>query len=706
MFQKEQSLQGRKKKAVDVPVRKSDRRKLLERAKRYFDAVASVSGDADADADGNGNGNDNDNDSRTVIDSILDATFLQGNLSARSLPMEGGKAWNMLLYLKTPSANDDQADSPSVDWAYSTSSQFVWMALEEKGKVVRETPTVAMWAVVVSALPQFLTKQNAVWVPSAVSKYVCRGADLMRAGMRTLPQANDVEMAPILVQGNPQPFAVGQVKSPQEPIGVGITGIGVLIWNAYGDDMWRFSNTKMQRMGEKHYNQVGGQPMDNGNYGNIGFQEGKWVVPIVDSPENADTTSSDEDVEEDHIVQDGDAIGEGIGEQAAKVVGNDSNTSSSPEKGTENPPPIQKDAQEPLSPDQILHQSVLRALLTLQKKDLPIPVGTFYAQHVIPNRPDGTTIDLKATTYKKFGSYLKLQMERGLLQVGADKSNPRNTDPVAILIGYDKKHDDLKGIEKPVKDSTADPTLKTSKLVLVNLYTIPSNWKSLLALKDDDVSAANATSEERRGAGMLTTAEARKILEDYIAREELVPPTRPDQVTLDGPLTEIFYKKQNDTPERLLRKDLVKQLTTKLSPAYALVAMPGSKITKLAKGTPPKIEIEVSRRQSNKFVTRVRGLEDYGIDAAYFSKDVAKRLACSASIETAAAPGRAALRKSHVELIFQGNVVNEIEALLVDESLSNHGGVKGSEYSVPKEVIDVKMKKGVPGRKKGGRQNK
>jgi translation initiation factor 2D len=114
--------------------------------------------------------------------------------------------------------------------------------------------------------------------------------------------------------------------------------------------------------------------------------------------------------------------------------------------------------------------------------------------------------------------------------------------------------------------------------------------------------------------------------------------------------------------------------------------MPGSKITKLARGLPPKVQFEVSRRQSNKFVTRAWGLEEFGIDPQYFCKDVQQRLAISASIDAdPASSGHAALpKKGHVELVFGANIVSELEALLSgNESISNHGGVKNSEYSVP-----------------------
>ncbi|KAL3927074.1 MAG: hypothetical protein SGBAC_013228, partial [Bacillariaceae sp.] len=161
-------------------------------------------------------------------------------------------------------------------------------------------------------------------------------------------------------------------------------------------------------------------------------------------------------------------------------------------------------------------------------------------------------------------------------------------------------------------------------------------------------------------------------------------------------------------PTALKRKDVYQQFMARLQPAYALVAMPGSKITILKRGSPPKVEIEVSMRQSRKFVTRIRGMEEYGIDGQVLSKDVSKRLACSSTVDTEASNGRAALMKGRVEVEFQGNICDELEALLTgDESLSTHGGVKNSDYAIPLKVLEVILRKGVPARKrKGGGKKK
>eukprot|EP01083_Nonionella_stella_P047051 125944_1 len=119
--------------------------------------------------------------------------------------------------------------------------------------------------------------------------------------------------------------------------------------------------------------------------------------------------------------------------------------------------------------------------------------------------------------------------------------------------------------------------------------------------------------------------------------------------------------------------------------AYAIVSMPGSVILSMKRGSPPKVSFSVEARQSKrKFVTRVRGLEEYGINPERFANDVSKRFACSSSIEKEAA-GRETLKKGHVECVFQGNLVDEWSALLMGNAkLSTHGGAKNSEYSLPK----------------------
>ena len=504
-------------------------------------------------------------------------------------------------------------------------------------------------------------------------------------------------------------------------IGPGTKGKGVTVVHAYGDDLWRqqrpSQNQSTRLDPDAVVNPRGGTPYDAGHYGNIGFVEGQYVVPIVAAQPQQEERQDDDEPKGTNQVSEAD--------ETEKNANNGDGESSSPppdEDGGDHNDRASDDEPTP-TPEEVLHAAVCRALVSLNvKKDLPMIMSTFYAQHVLKNRPTNTTIQLKQTKWKKFGAYVTEKKEDGLLTVGPDSSKK---DPMAMLVGYDRRHSDLQpyleeqrraeveggGADAASASGSRDNNSK--RLVMVDLYCIPNHVVSLLRLDRDTVKAANATSAERRGTGMLTLKEARAVLEDYIVREELLVSSVNHQVQLDGPLTDVLYKKQKKSkqasataaasnssnseaaPTSLTRKDLITKWQSCLEPAYALVEVPGNAIVKLGRGKPPAVTIEVTRRQSKKFVTCVRGLENFGVDPVVFSNDVAHRFACSASVTPAASA------HGPTEAQFQGNLADELEALLLgDESLTTHGGARGSTYHLPKNSIDVVLRKGVPARKK------
>ena len=95
----------------------------------------------------------------------------------------------------------------------------------------------------------------------------------------------------------------------------------------------------------------------------------------------------------------------------------------------------------------------------------------------------------------------------------------------------------------------------------------------------------------------------------------------------------------------------------------------------------------------------------YDINPKAFANDVAKRFATSATIETdPTSVGRAALKKKgHAEIQFQGRLEEELRVLLTGgaDGRSSHGGARGGDYKVPKGVVEIVRKKGVPTKKRG-----
>jgi len=570
--------------------------------------------------------------------------------------------------------------------------------------------------------------------------------------------------------------------------GYGTKGVGVEIWNSYGDDLWRTTRTLLPtNTREATSRSRSSVNVDDGRYGNPGFlqsETGKhevYVVPLIsssvaavseeeDDEEKADdddsiqdinnngtsttvattaattaTASLDADQQETGTKdkQDNDPAQESRTKEVipTKEEKDDNGTNIDDDDENRNSAAVVADETEEEdvpslpTPDTILHDAVCQALINLKKNELPMLVGTFFTKHVLvaATATSNNRLDMKATSYKKFGNYIK-QWQRqgenddaedyGLLQTGPDPSHRQNTDPNAMLLAFNRRHEDLYGKKKTRNNTTSRNSGGAGNIVLVSLYTIPHHWTALLRLNPDTVQATNASSEARKGTGMLTLPEARKILDAYLEREELV--INKGTVQLDGPLSDALYKQKKKkqapgseaggtttmVPERVSRKDLAKQFLAKLGSAFALVSMPGSVITKLSVGSPPKIQIEVIRRQTKKFITKIRGLEEYftttngviAVEPSVFCKDIMKRFAISGTIDTD--PLAAVAKKGYVEYVFGANIVNELEAILTgDDTLSDHGGAKHQSSKhwnyplVPLSVIDVTLRKGVPPRK-------
>ena len=638
MFAKENSclIDAKGKKAKDVPLRKSDRRALRARA---LEVLRLETKETAVDE---------------VVASTLDAAFLQGNLNARTLLVpSGGKA---TLYLRSPQG-----------WSYQSQTQCIWIRYHQQQTVEYDAPGLALLALLPpGSVPTVL-------IPPHASQFLCRGAHLMKAGMRNMMHNPTVgSVVAVTCMGNPQPMAVGILRDTnlQEK------GVGVEILSVYGDDIWKQQVPVAAPNTEGAVTSaLGGELFDLGNYGNRGFVRGHHVEPLPEYVKEAE-----EEDEGDYA--DGEVAAE-EGEASAGVDQIDT--------------PSEAPAVTEIDHDEILHESVCRGLASLSlKTDFPMSVAQFYGQHVLKNRPEGTTIQMKQTRWKKFGPYLKDQMDRGLLKVGPDSSGK---DPMAMLVSYDPRHDDVKSL---VKEEKAKPKETAKKMVLVDLYAVPNHFVKPMRLERDQVKAMNATSDERKGTGLLTIKEIRTILDEYITREELIDGNHPNHIHLDGPLTDALYKKTSETPPMTLsRKDLVERWTFRMEKAYALVELPGSRMIQLGRGKPPMVMIEVSMRQSRKFVTRVRGMETYGIDGATLCREVSHRFACSGAVDEEAEKGRPALKKGHVELTFQGNLVDELEALLLgDETLTLHGGAKDSPYCLPPNAIHVELRRGVRARKK------
>ncbi|KAL3780317.1 hypothetical protein ACHAWO_010104 [Cyclotella atomus] len=602
-----------------------------------------------------------------------------------------------------------------------------------------------------------------ITIHPSTSKYLIRGAHLMKCGI--LLQYNPTFSPPwtlrqskglvsIRILDNPQILAVGFVErtlfreycyskktnakrdgismgsgdwkdSLNGLVGVDTKGVGVEIVSCYGDDLWKIglgssnSNAKISDgvlLGVT--NPLGGGRYDDGNFGNVGFCDGRIAVPILEVGQD-DVSSSDYEGVETLQEPEEQSIEAVDGMEGLKI----SNQTETTEKLTS----YANETSDATDENEIDHNAILEAAfyssllqLLTSKTPLPVPVSTYSAKYLMSAVPQsGPRLDMKQTTYKKIGPFLLEKESSGVIKIAPSKDKK---DKCAFLIGIEKSHPDLLAFKRQWKremeESGQDPTLamadsKKKKLAVVDLFLIPRRISDGMQLPEDEVKAMNAKTEERRGTGYLTKTECRAILDNYIQKEGLTDPqSKNKMILINGPLCDALYRpsKKNKAadpdntyyPTSVSCKDLIDQWMSKMDAGHALVEMPGSKILHLSRGEPKPVDIEVEFRQGNKkkFLTRIRGMEEYGVNAELLCNDVSTRFACSGSVE-ASPVGRAALKKGRVELVFQGHLSEELTALLTgDEKLSTHGGVKGSEFSLPKSVIKVNLRKGVPASKK------
>jgi translation initiation factor 2D len=737
MFHKEGSsaldLKNDRKPYKEVTLRKSDRKLLLQSALQFFHT-----------------GDTTRPDQKAILEDIFsrnDANLFQRTCRLPLLWSNETLLVTVHLFFRSPQPTS--ADPTSSAWPYSLYPQCIWIQLIVDARQRWDLPGVALCSV----LPPACFQNRITSIPSPVSEFVCANGvkHIMRVGIRALPVAPKLDGAVpgsarvtlVCVQGNPQPFAVGLLhpdllasRNANDPpfFGpLGPKGVGITILHSYGDDIWRqqlptakeldrirsavaaSSNSITVRKSASAIAVVqstpGGSTYDAGHYGNIGFVDGKFVQPIQYLVEPSVIKSVTEEMDAVHFLPTDNVNSTDLTKNMLPSMDCDKDILpvENDESDVMDGPVDSDDHSHPLCADEVLHDAVCRALAAISpKRDLPMTMANFYALHVLPHRREGTIIQLKQTRYKKFSNYVTEQVAAGLLMAGKHDSGT-SKDPIGLLTGFDRRHVDLAPYISAHKEQVANAVSLgdgvEKRMVMLDLYCIPNHFVDILKLDQNVVKASNATSEERRGTGFLTAKEVRVVLEDYILKEELIPKESPDVVLLNGPLTDVLYKRKNkkdtnsadllpSTPMSLSRKEIVNMWLSHQEPAYALVQVPGNVVLKLKRGKPPTITIEVSRRQSNKYLTTVVGLELFDINAEEFAKDVSNRFACASSTSKVSSSAADAV-------ILQGNFATEIEALLIsDERLTQHGGVKGATYFLPKNSILVALKKGVPARKK------
>lgn len=522
-------------------------------------------------------------------------------------------------------------------------------------------PTVfALWKVP-ELLPCFMLKGG------EVSRFVIGGADLMFPGISIpadgLPSFLSGEPWAVKVPGNPAPIAVGSTTmSSTEALKAGLRGKALRITHYYRDLLW---------------GSVEGHSVPN-----AGFLEDVVVEDPVflstsqvsDSCEGAADSSNDQKNGEEGIIDADNANSEpnstsatqddfdgNIVEQVAADVG-DLKLTENVDAGETNEEHHVLTTEDV---DAYLDKCLLQALhTTVKDKDLPMPGSTLWSNHILPCRPSGITLDIKKSSHKKLSKWLQAKSSAGLISVKEDKYKKES-----MLFSVNRGHPDylsFKPEKRPAEkasqavDHAASDNIQPAKILEVTEVYKPS-------VHVNPIFASVGADTGR----LYTFSEACDVVFNYIEKENLVKPTAKSIVVLDPTLCDALFKgaikKGTTYPTEIHKKDLGSKFVNRMQ-AHHVVSRGSQSVVR--KGALKTIQIVTERRQGNKKMTKLSGLETFLMDPEALASELQKKFACSTTV--AELPG-----KKGQEVLIQGGVIADVAKHLVEQ------------FGIPKGYIEV-----------------
>ncbi|CAD5211292.1 unnamed protein product [Bursaphelenchus okinawaensis] len=288
---------------------------------------------------------------------------------------------------------------------------------------------------------------------------------------------------------------------------------------------------------------------------------------------------------------------------------------------------------------------------------LPVDAGQFYATYLLKKLPDGVTINLKKTSFKKFSTFLK-------------KINEVSDDEIV-------KVTTKKGIDSIVEINFSHPLIQTaeqlqSASVETEAATVGKPKISECFSVTEAVMPFLGQFGFRKG-DIIQQNQVREAVVSYGNKHNLV---KNKNIELDDQLQTLM---RNFLPATVPLNDVVQKLVGQMTKTIMVTLEDGRKNIK--RNQVPNIEFKIEKRSGNKTVTLVNNFLFFGIDPKVFSKKIQNAMATGASIN------QDVPNCEGPQLLVHGNHVNYIGELLQNEFGINKKYIKGLE-------LGLKQKKG------------
>lgn len=296
--------------------------------------------------------------------------------------------------------------------------------------------------------------------------------------------------------------------------------------------------------------------------------------------------------------------------------------------------------------DELLIYCFLASIKYSKSLTLPLLISNFFKLQMLPVCPEGSTLDVRKTSYKKLKPFLDEMAKTGLITI---KEIKKGVEAITDINKNHPKYSEfyLKPENRPKKECDNDNSSKQT--VVTESYVITANVLPLFHLagyqKGDIVDGANI----------------RKHVTEYVKHNCQVE----TNTKLVQPKTDVL-RTICKTDHPVSWEELFEKVCESMKSCFKVSS--GNEQT-INKGKVSPVTMSVSVRSGNKKVTLVDNLETFGININEFAKDCQHGVAASTSI-TPTPPG-----KKSDQLLVQGNQVVFIHNLLVEK------------YKIPKKYI-------------------
>ncbi|KAL5107571.1 Eukaryotic translation initiation factor 2D [Taenia crassiceps] len=291
-----------------------------------------------------------------------------------------------------------------------------------------------------------------------------------------------------------------------------------------------------------------------------------------------------------------------------------------------------------LDGDDLLMSCFLHALRSLKQTDLPLPINVLYAKHMKSDCPNGEKMDIRKTSYKKMATEGILTLETvdvGITRLTAFRVDHPKLQELEQALPELAKSGSITGSGGSLVADSADP-----KLVVGDFYFGPPALKEVRIITPRI--APFFASAGYRTDDCIEQSNICRIVGAYVDSNKLRDAENRDLINVDDLLVRIcdpnLLKESSKStlaePHfQITFQDLITSLTKGLKVAYRIIYPPESGLVPVitTDNKSPKLNLyEV--RQNGKDVTRIAGLNGFGIDPKPFSRYIQAKLACSANL--------------------------------------------------------------------------